>query len=484
MSNTKPSVLSSKKQYDIVIVGGGNAALCAALASVRVSVQASVQGGGRKKASVLIVESAPKHMRGGNTRHTRNLRLAHDKPTEFLSERYGVDEYMEDLLKVTKGDTNSELAQLLLEQSLTISEWMNQQGARFQPCLSGTLSLGRTNAFFLGGGKTLLNGYYVMAQKLGVDICYETEVIDLAINNGKCSSVTIRHGQQDVEIACGAVVVASGGYQSNPEWLKQDWGEAADNLLIRGTPHNRGIPLKILLDAGCAKVGHPGQAHMVAIDGRSPKYDGGIATRLDCVPFSVVVNKQCERFYDEGEDFWPKRYAIWGRLVAKQPDQIAYAIIDAKSADLFMPSVFKPYQADSIESLGTTLGLDPSALAKTISEFNQACSNENFDPARLDGRHTNGLEPNKTNWARPLDQAPFFGYVLKPGVTFTYLGVKVDRDARVVMDDGNTCDNLFAAGEIMAGNILGQGYLAGTGMTIGSVFGRIAGEQAAKVIAA
>lgn len=459
-----------RSHYDVVIVGGGNAAVCAAMAARAHGV------------SVAVLEAAPKYMRGGNTRHTRNLRLAHHAPTAVLSESYPVEEFMQDLMTVTKGDTNPELVQFLLEQSLEISDWMIEQGARFQPSLSGTLSLGRTNAFFLGGGKTLLNGYYTTAHKAGVVFFYEAKVVGMSISDGHCRSVTVCYQGQNHDVGCTAVVAAAGGYQSNAEWLKEDWGDAAQNLLIRGTPYNQGKPLKMLLDAGCAEVGHPGQAHMVAIDGRSPKYDGGIATRLDCVPFSVVVNQEGARFYDEGEDFWPKRYAIWGRLVAQQAQQVAYAIIDAKSTHLFMPSVFEPHQAESIEALAELLGLDSTALSQSVAEFNAACQPGEFDPGQLDGVATAGIQPNKTNWARPIDTPPYYGYVLRPGVTFTYLGVKVDKSARVVMRDGTISANLFAAGEIMAGNILGQGYLAGTGMTIGTVFGRTAGEAAAQLI--
>jgi tricarballylate dehydrogenase len=225
-------------------------------------------------------------------------------------------------------------------------------------------------------------------------------------------------------------------------------------------------------------VGDPTQCHAVAIDGRAPKFDGGIVTRLDCVPFSVVVNKDGERFYDEGEDVWPKRYAIWGRLVAAQPDQVAYAIIDARARTLFMPSVFPPETSDTIEGLAAKMGLPPEETAKTVTDFNAACQDGDFHPTELDGLTTRGLSPEKTNWARPIQEPPFYGYSLRPGVTFTYLGLKVDDTARV--SKGNAAmANLWAAGEIMAGSILGQGYLAGFGMTIGTVFGRIAGEEAA-----
>ena len=206
----------------------------------------------------------------------------------------------------------------------------------------------------------------------------------------------------------------------------------------------------------------------------------GIVTRLDCVPFGIVVNKNSLRFHDEGEDFWPKRYAIWGRLVAKQPDQIAYSIIDAKSIDLFMPSVFPPIEANSIGAMAEKLELDSAALEATVSTFNAAVRPGTFDAGELDDCATEGLAPPKSHWARPLDTPPFYGYPLRPGITFTYLGVTVNERARVIMQDDAPAPNIFAAGEIMAGNILGQGYLAGFGMTVGTVFGRIAGKEAVR----
>ena len=197
------------------------------------------------------------------------------------------------------------------------------------------------------------------------------------------------------------------------------------------------------------------------------------------MPFSIVVNKHAERFYDEGEDVWPKRYAIWGRLVAAQPDQVGYVIIDSKAISLFMPSVFPPIEASTIEALAEKMGLPPDRLRATVQDFNDACGDvSGFHPTELDGVATEGLEPPKTNWARPITEPPFFGYSLRTGVTFTYLGLKVDERAQCSAGN-HAVANLWAAGETMAGSILGQGYLAGFGMTIGTVFGRIAGKEAA-----
>jgi tricarballylate dehydrogenase len=277
-----------------------------------------------------------------------------------------------------------------------------------------------------------------------------------------------------------ALVVAAGGFESNIEWLREVWGNAADNFVIRGTPYNTGTLLRLMLDAGAEPIGDPRQCHAIAVDARAPRFDGGIVTRLDSLPFGIVVNRHAERFYDEGEDAWPKRYAIWGRLIATQPDQIAFSIVDAKAHRAFMPSVFPPMVAGSIRDLAGMLDLPADRLDATVAAYNRAVRPGTFNHLTLDDCHTEGLAPPKSHWAQRIDTPPFWGYPLRPGITFTYLGLKVDDTARVTMGNGVPAANIYAAGEIMAGNILRKGYIAGIGMTIGTVFGRIAGESAAR----
>jgi tricarballylate dehydrogenase len=336
----------------------------------------------------------------------------------------------------------------------------------------------------LGGGKAMMNAYYETASKLGVETAYESEVSELKIRDGEFVSALAFCNGASSEVNAKAIVIAAGGFEANIPWLKEYWGDAADNFIIRGTKHNQGRMLKELLRHGGKPVGDPRGCHAVALDARAPKFDGGIVTRLDSVPFGIVVNKNVKRFYDEGEDFWPKRYAIWGKLIAQQPDQIAYSIVDAKALPHFMPSVFPPVEARSIAELASSLDLDPQALTAAVDEVNRAAQPGTFDPGSLDSCRTEGLHPPKSHWARPIDTPPYYGYPLRPGITFTYLGVTVDEQARVIMQDGRPAKNIFAAGEVMAGNILGKGYLAGFGLTIGSVFGRIAGRGAASRAAA
>ena len=457
---------------DVLVIGGGNAALCAALTAREAG------------ASVLMLEAAPREWRGGNSQHTRNLRCMHDAPQDVLTEAYPEEEFWQDLLKVTAGKTDEALARRVIRESASCRSWMRRHGVHFQPSLSGTLHLSRTNAFFMGGGKALVNAYYRSAAALGVQIRYEAPVAGIELAGGQFVAARLVGGER-IEARC--CVVASGGFESNRDWLREAWGcnergeWPAEQFLIRGTRFNQGVLLKDLLANGADSIGDATQAHMVAIDARAPLYDGGIVTRVDCVSLGVMVNREGQRFYDEGEDFWPKRYAIWGRLVALQPGQVGHSIIDAKAVGRFMPPVFRGACADTLAGLAQQLGLPEAALLRTLAEYNAACRVGHFDHAVLDDCHTEGLAPAKTHWALPIDTPPFYGYTLKPGVTFTYLGLKVDGRAAVHFG-GAPSGNLFAAGEMMAGNVLGQGYTAGVGMTIGTVFGRIAGASAAAVV--
>lgn len=454
---------------DVLVIGGGNAALCAALMAAEAG------------ASVMLLEAAPRDWRGGNSAHTRNLRCMHDAPQDVLVDAYPEEEFWQDLLKVTGGLTDEHMARLTIRASSTCRGWMRKHGVHFQPPLSGALHVARTNAFFMGGGKALVNAYYRSAEKLGVQIRYEAPVDRLEIENGEFRAAWCK-GERLEAKAC---VLAAGGFESNRDWLREAWGQnehgewPSDNFLIRGTAYNQGVLLRHMLEQQHADgIGDPTQAHMVAIDARAPLYDGGICTRIDCVSLGVVVNRDARRFYDEGEDFWPKRYAIWGRLVAQQPGQIAYSIIDAKAIGRFMPPVFPGVTANTLPELASKLGLDPATFMQTLDRYNAGCRVGKFDHTALDDCHTEGVTPAKTHWARPIDTAPFYGYALRPGVTFTYLGLKVDDTSAVRFAD-QPSRNLFVAGEMMAGNVLGKGYTAGVGLSIGTAFGRIAGRNAA-----
>jgi tricarballylate dehydrogenase len=451
--------------WDVVVIGGGNAGLVAAITARR------------RAARVLIVERAQAAMRGGNTRHTRNIRCVHGQADAFSSGSYLFGELWRDLCGVGSGPSNEKLAELTVRESETVPAWMSDHGVRWQPPLAGTLHLGRTNRFFLGGGKALVNTYHRTAARMGIAVCYRTTVEDLVMDGDRCTGLVTPGGV----IRARAVVAASGGFEANLGWLRRYWGDAADNYLVRGSRDNDGRVLAALYAHGAGRAGEERGFHAVAVDARSPRFDGGIATRLDSIPFGVVVNSGGRRFYDEGEEIWPKRYAIWGRNIAGQPGQIAYSIWDAKVARLFLPPMYGPAQAGSITELARELGLDERAVVKTVADFNTSIRpGGSFDPARLDDCATAGISPPKSHWAQPIDTPPYYGVAMRPGITFTYLGAAVTQQARVLRTDGSAFANVFAAGEIMSGNILSTGYLAGFGLTIGTVWGRIAGAEAAR----
>jgi tricarballylate dehydrogenase len=462
-----PAVTWAESAWDVIVVGGGNAALVAALS-------ASDAG-----ASALLLERAPRYMRGGNTRHTRNLRTIHGEDRHTTG-RYTYEELWGDLCGVGEGPSNEELAAFTVRDSESIPAWMTVHGVRWQGPLAGTLHLGRTNRFFLGGGKALVNAYYrELDRRQRVTVVYDANVESLEFDGLACQALLVRHQGALYRVNARAVVCASGGFEANIEWLRRYWGDAVDNYIIRGTPYNDGHMLACLLEAGAQKAGQERGFHAIALDARAPKFDGGIATRLDTIPFGIAVDESGRRFYDEGEDIWPKRYAIWGRQIAQCPNQMAYSLWDSKVTDLFLPPMYGTTQADTIAELARRLALDPSPVQQTVAEYNAAVITGGlFNPALLDGCRTSGLRPDKTNWAQPLDTPPYYGIAMRPGITFTYMGVKVDQRARVVSVDGEPFPNVFAAGEIMSGNILSTGYLAGFGVTIGSVWGRLAGTMA------
>jgi tricarballylate dehydrogenase len=459
------------QQWDIIVIGGGNAALASALAADDLG------------ARVLVLERAPKLMRGGNTRHTRNVRCVHTRD-DFNSGDYTFDELWSDLCNVGTGPSDEELALFTVRDSESLPAWMFAHGARWQRPLSGTLQLGRTNRFFLGGGKTLLNSYYrYLSARPNVQVAYDAKVEEFEFTGPRCTAVTVLVGGYRLRVAARSVVCASGGFEANIEWLRRYWGDAVDNYIIRGTPYNDGHILARLYEAGAASAGEERGFHAIALDARAPRFDGGIATRLDTIPFGIVVNVLGQRFYDEGEDVWPKRYAIWGRNIAGQPGQTAFALWDAKVNGLFLPPMNAPTVANDIGDLAAALGLDPAAVSHTVAEYNDAVApGGHFDPVILDDCHTRGLTVPKSHWAQRLDRPPYYGIAMRPGITFTYMGVAVDGDARVKRTDDSTFENVFAAGEIMSGNILTSGYLAGFGMTIGGVWGRRAGLKAAEYV--
>jgi len=405
--------MTSALSEQVLVIGGGLAALAAAISARRAG------------ASVTLAEAAPPALRGGNTRHSRNLRIAHDAPIPQIPGSYRQDEFLTDLRKASEGKSDPALSRLLVRASGDLPDWLAAQGVVFQ-----TLGIpySRKTAFFLGGGTAAVKALYATAERLGVRILYGQAVESVDLESGAagafCPHATV--------IACGGAQAAKQGYVN------------------RGTPFAEGEVLRAALAQGADAVGDADAAHLVAVDARSPVADGGIVTRVDGMEHGMAVDARGARFADETAVTGPTRYASWGRLVANLPERRAALVLDADGFPRAPLSVYPPIEAPTLAELAARLGADAATLQAS---------------ARESGR---------------VSRAPFYAFPMRPGITFTCLGLRVDETARVVLRGGSPCANIFAAGMIMAPNILGTGYVAGGGMTIGAVFGRIAGEEAAR----
>lgn len=452
------------------MIGGGAAALCAAIAARRAG------------ASVLLLEQAPTWLRGGNTRHSRNLRIAHAAPTPLTTGRYPAAEFYADIARATADTADPDLTRLLVEHSREIVGWLRGAGVHFQPTASGVLPPSRKTVFLLGGGKAMLNALYRTALHSGVVIRYGCEVQSLQqpLHLAPDAPMQVGYCQDGVRgwLRPRTAIACCGGAQANRAWLRTQWGAAADGFINRGTPFASGLVLEGLLRAGACAVGSASDAYLVAVDARSPADDGGIATRVRGMPAGIVVDRTGQRFEDEGGDTGSTRYAFWGRRLARCPGQIAWLLLDARGLASLPPTLYPAIRAARIGDLARRLGLPAAPLAQTLDRYNAAVR----PPAsgtEAAGWHSIGLDPPKSRQALPLTEPPFAAYPMRPGITFTYRGVGVDASMRVRRACGGSIPHLFAAGMMMAPNILPRGYISGLALTIGVVSGRLAGTQAA-----
>lgn len=423
---------------DVLVAGGGIAGLCAAIAARRAG------------AVVLMVDAAPKALRGGNARHARNLRLMHDGPTALMPGAYDEAEFLADLDRVTAGERNPAVAARLIQASAGIPDWLAGSGVAFQRP-GGSLPPSRKTAYFLGGGKAVVNALYQEAARLGVTVWHEAELVGLKVEGGLAARIG-RDGHTHA-VHPRALVAAAGGHQSDRDWLARDFGAAAARFAIRGTPFDTGQVLRLLLQAGARPAGAPGRGHLVAVDARGPTFDGGIVTRVEAIPFGLVVDQAGNRLGEEAADPARTHFAAWGRLLAERGN--AVLILDAEGEARAPVPALEPLRAATLAELAPKVGIDAAALADTVRTFN----------ARGSGARV--MAP------------PFAAIPMCPGLTFTHFGVEVDEAMRVQMA-GGPAPNLFAAGAIMAATVLGRGYLAGLGLTIAVASGRIAGEAAAR----
>ena len=298
--------------------------------------------------------------------------------------------------------------------------------------------------------------------------------------------VRVRHGGRTGSVATRNVVLAAGGFQANAEMRTRYMGPGWELAKVRGTRFNTGDGIRMALEIGASPCGNWSGCHAVQWEMNAPEF-GDLAVgdqfQKHSYPFAIMVNATGKRFVDEGADFRNYTYAKYGRVILEQPGQFAWQIFDQKvkhlQRDEYRIRQVTKAEANTLEELAAKLEISPAGLVKTVREFNAACQPGEFNPAILDGKSTKGITPPKSHWARRIETAPYYAYPVRPGITFTYLATRVNKEARMLMRDGKPSANMFAAGEIMAGNVLGRGYAAGMGMTIGSVFGRIAGREAA-----
>ena len=430
----------------MTVIGGGIAGLCAAIAARR------------SGASVRLLEAAPRPLRGGNARHGRNFRLTHETPLEYVPDRYTADELRAELRSVTGDGTDQVLTELLIERARSIAGWLIDHGVHLQSPGTGVMPYSRRTAFPLGGGKAMINALYIAAERLGIVINYDSEVRSLLRNDDDGWTINVRSAATDRAISTRSVVVCAGGPGAAPAWLRENFGSAADGWMVRGTPYADGRLFDLLIAAGGSAIGDPTTCHAVPVDARGPQFDGGIVTRITSIPLGLVVDRSGARIDVAGAGSQPTHYAKWGPRIAACPGQIAFLVLDAAGLARAAPSALAPVTAPNLGELAAALQIDPTALLQSIEDFNAA-------PA---------------NATRAIAAPPFAAYPMRPGLTFVHYGIKVDATMRVVQRDGRRHDDLFAAGMIMAANVLRRGYLAGLGFTLSAVFGQIAGEEAAR----
>ncbi|NYI97348.1 tricarballylate dehydrogenase [Streptomonospora nanhaiensis] len=486
---------------DVVVVGGGNAGFCAA--------HAAAEGGAR----VLVLEKGPRGQEGGNSFYTAGaFRVVHpgaegvapivDEATrERLADTslapYTERDFTDDMVRVTEGRCDPEMTRTLVGRSWDTVQWLHAKGVRWRLMYErqSYLSQGRWTFFgglalgVVDGGKGLVAQHTEAALAEGVEIRYGAAVADLVRRpSGGFEGVvyTDEDGARRT-VRCAAVVLAAGGFESNPTLRRRHLGDGWERAVVRGNPLNTGEVLELAIARGAAAHGDWSSCHSVAWDAGAPPQGGdreltNQRTRQS-YPIGIVVDRDGLRFLDEGADYRNYTYAKYGREFLKRPGGVAFQLFDAKTRPLLRTEEYDSTpitgaQADSLEELAAELGIDAKGLAATVEEFNTSIVDVPFDPAVKDGRAAR-VDPPKSNWAQPLDTPPYYGFAVTCGITFTFGGLHVDGRARVLGEDGAPLEGLYAAGEIVGGLFSGN-YPGGSGLTAGAVYGRLAGEAAAE----
>ena len=487
------------KEFDVIVVGAGNAAFCAALAARE------------KGSSVLVLERAPQHENGGNSRFTAGaFRVAYrgvDDLVELMPDlteeeigrtdfgSYTEDQFFDDMFRVTRYRTDPTLCELLVKRSFETLKWLREKGVRFQPIygrqafkIDGKFKFwGGLTVEAWGGGPGLIDSHTDIARRNGIEVRYNARVTGLVYDGNKVSGVKVKQDSELYAVSAGAVVLACGGFESDPEMRTRYLGPGWELARVRGTRFNSGEGIKMALGVGAAAYGNWSGCHAVGWDFNAPEFgdlDVGDGFQKHSYPFGIMINANGRRFVDEGADFRNYTYAKYGRVVLEQPGNFAWQIFDDKVTHLLrdeyrLKQVTK-VTAETIEELAGKLeGVDAAAFIEEIARYNAAVKTDvAFNPNVKDGRKTTGLTVNKSNWANLIDKAPFHAYQVGCGITFTFGGLRIDENAQVVDIDLNPIEGLYAAGELVGG-LFYFNYPGGTGLMAGSVFGRIAGASAA-----
>ncbi len=488
---------------DVIIVGGGNAALCAALS-------AREQGAG-----VIVLERAEDEERGGNSRFTAGamrvvynglddlLELMPDLTAEEQENDFGMytaDQFFDDLGRITEYRTNPDLAEILIRQSFATLKWMQGNGVRFMPMykrqafkIDGKFRFwGGLTVEAWGGGEGLVEMLHKAVAAHGIEVRYGARAVSLIADDDGVQGVNIKRRGKSERLTAKAVVLASGGFESNAEWRTRYLGPGWDLAKVRGTRFNTGDGIRMALDIGAVPYGNWSGCHSVGWDRNAPEFGDlavGDGFQKHSYPFGIMVNATGARFVDEGADFRNYTYAKYGGVVLNQPGQFAWQVFDAKSEDLLRDEYrireITKVEAHTIEELAGKLdGVNPDAFIETVQDYNAAVQQDvPFDPTVKDGRGTTGLSIPKSNWANPLDTPPYKAFAVTCGVTFTFGGLKIDTAGQVIDMEGATIPGLYAAGELVGGLFYGN-YPGGSGLTSGAVFGRLAGASAGAQVGA
>lgn len=477
----------------VIVVGAGNAALSSAVAARE------------RGAEVVVIEKAPRQYRGGNSALTVHMRFPYDGMdglTPLLPDTSSVDlrrmaekigrysraDYYDDIMTVTEGKSDPALAEVLVSQAASAVRWMSSHGHTWVPTYANPVSANVVS--FNGGGYGLQEQWFRIAEKIGVSVYYDTGAIGLLQDTqGRVTGVRAKTSQGYCNFHGQAVVLACGSFESNPEMRAQHLGPEWEAVKLRGVPYNTGTGLTMGLESGALPYGSWSSCHASPQDLNRPAFDvpgpdirGDFWSRYS-YPFGIMVNLNGHRFIDEGETWRGLTYAKIGRAILAQPQGIAFQIFDRKHRQMEVIRGYEKatgFKANTLDNLAERLGIsDISAFAQTVSEFNDAVQQGEFNPFRLDGKHTTGITPSRSNWALPLDTPPFEGFPVVCGMTFTFGGLRVTPEARVLHTMGYPIRGLYAAGE-MVGGLWHGNYPSGSGMMAGTVFGRIAGTNAAE----